>query len=155
MGALAAGLPALWELGEWLRSWVMTGFPWGAVGYSQVTESPLAGFIPLGGVHLASWLVALSAGALALLANGQRLQRLAALIGLLVLWSSGFWLQTVSWTEPVGKPYRVALAQGDIPQAIKWDPATFEHTDHLLPAGCQHPRRSDDPAGNRLAGISG
>lgn len=120
--------PALWELGEWLRSWVMTGFPWGAVGYSQVTESPLAGFIPLGGVHLASWLVALSAGALALLANGQRLQRLAALIGLLVLWSSGYWLQTVSWTEPVGKPYRVALAQGDIPQAIKWDPATFETT---------------------------
>ncbi|MBV8678961.1 MAG: apolipoprotein N-acyltransferase [Aquitalea sp.] len=120
--------PALWELGEWLRSWVMTGFPWGAVGYSQVTESPLAGFIPVGGVHLVSWLVALSAGALVLLANGQRLPRALAGVGLVLLWSAGFWLQSINWTQPVGKPYRVALAQGDIPQAIKWDPATFEET---------------------------
>ena len=120
--------PALWELGEWLRSWVMTGFPWGAVGYSQVTESPLAGFIPVGGVHLVSWLVALSAGALTLLASGQRSQRLTAAIGIILLWSAGFWLQSISWTQPVGKPIRVALAQGDIPQALKWDPATFEET---------------------------
>lgn len=120
--------PALWELGEWLRSWVMTGFPWGAIGYSQVTESPLSGFIPIGGVHLASWLVALTAGALVLVASGSRLQRLAAVVGITLLWSAGFWLQSISWTTPTGKPYRVALAQGDIPQAIKWDPATFEET---------------------------
>ena len=120
--------PALWELGEWLRSWVMTGFPWGAVGYSQVTESPLSGFIPLGGIHLVSYLVAFSAGALLLLANGQRLQRALAATLLLAIWSAGFWLQSVNWTEPVGKPYRVALAQGDIAQVLKWDPAAFEQT---------------------------
>lgn len=120
--------PALWELGEWLRSWVMTGFPWGAIGYSQVTESPLSGFIPIGGIHLASWLVALSAGALVLIASGSRLQRMAAVIGITLLWSGGFWLQSINWTTPAGKPYRVALAQGDIAQAIKWDPATFEET---------------------------
>ncbi len=120
--------PALWELGEWLRGWVMTGFPWGAAGYSQVTESPLSGYIPVGGVHLVSWLVALSAGALALLARSGMRSRITLLAGLAALWGNGYWLQSLEWTTPVGKPVSVALGQGDIPQAIKWDPATFEQT---------------------------
>jgi apolipoprotein N-acyltransferase len=50
---------------DWLRSWIFTGFPWLAVGYSQAPPSPLAGFAPLLGVHGLSLLVAL-AGALLL-----------------------------------------------------------------------------------------
>ncbi|HEV7928874.1 MAG TPA: apolipoprotein N-acyltransferase, partial [Nitrosospira sp.] len=42
--ALAAG--ALWALSDWLRSVLFTGFPWLTLGYSQVPQSPLAGFVP-------------------------------------------------------------------------------------------------------------
>lgn len=118
--------PAAWELGEWLRSWVMTGFPWAAAGYSQITESPLSGYAPLGGIHLVSYLVALSAGALAMLARAGMRQRLAILLAAGLIWGSGFWLRGREWTIPVGKPITVALAQGNIAQEMKWSPENLE-----------------------------
>lgn len=57
-------MPALWVLSEWLREWLLTGFPWLALGYSQ-TDAPLAGWAPLVGVHGLGLLTAVMAGALA------------------------------------------------------------------------------------------
>ena len=58
--------PALWMLSEWLRGWVLTGFPWIVSGYAH-TDSPLAGFAPVVGVYGLGWLAALIAGSLVLL----------------------------------------------------------------------------------------
>ena len=41
---------AAWLVGEWVRGWMFTGFPWLASGYSQSPPSPLAGFAPVFGV---------------------------------------------------------------------------------------------------------
>ncbi|POZ61183.1 apolipoprotein N-acyltransferase [Chromobacterium alticapitis] len=120
--------PAAWELGEWLRSWVMTGFPWAAAGYSQITESPLSGYAPLGGIHLVSYLVALTAGSLAMLARAGMRQRLAILLAAGLVWGSGFWLRDREWTTPLGKPITVALAQGNIAQELKWSPENLEQS---------------------------
>jgi apolipoprotein N-acyltransferase len=120
--------PAGWVLTEWLRGWLLTGFPWGEVGYAQITESPLAGYVPILGIHGATLLTALSAGALVLLARSSMRDRAALLALALVLWGGGAWLKTVQWTMPSGKPIRVALAQGNIPQSMKWDPAIYQMT---------------------------
>lgn len=120
-------LPALWTLSEWLRATVMTGFPWGNIGYSQIPEGPLAGWAPVGGVYLVAAWVALSAAALA---HGARhgLRRAAPALALGVLvWLAGMGLKTVSWTEDAGE-LDVALLQGNIAQEMKWRPETFAHT---------------------------
>ena len=64
---LVLALPAAWVLGEWVRGWIFTGFPWLALGYSQAPASPLAGFAPVLGVYGVGLLAALSAGLLALM----------------------------------------------------------------------------------------
>ncbi len=120
---LALVFPSLWVLVEWLRGWLFTGFPWLAMGYSQI-ESPLAGFSPILGVYGVSWLVACSAGLLVL---GYRLEgwrRILPLGVLVLIWSGGQGLRTHAWVAPQGEPLSVSLIQGNIPQSVKWDPDT-------------------------------
>jgi apolipoprotein N-acyltransferase len=118
--SLALIFPAGWVLFEWIRGWFLTGFPWLNLGYSQL-ESPLAGLAPVTGVYGVSLAVALTAGCLALLfvTRNSRLRAVSA-AALLALWGGSAFLNTLSWTQPVGTPLRVTLLQGDIPQDLKW-----------------------------------
>jgi len=91
-------IPALWTLAEWLRGWLFTGFPWLALGYSQL-DGPLAGLAPLGGVFAVSFAGAAAAGALAMLATGPGRQRVPALAVLAALAIGGGALRAVEWTR--------------------------------------------------------
>ncbi len=112
-------IPALWVLSEWLRGWVFTGFPWLAMGYSQVPGSPLAGFAPVFGVYGVSLAVLVAAGLLLQWLWGAGARRYWALAMLALGWA-GFGLQQVEWTTPDGPPLTVSLLQGNIPQELKW-----------------------------------
>lgn len=110
--------PAAWTLMEWIRGWLLTGFPWLALGYSQI-DAPLQGFAPLFGVYGVSSLTAISAGSLVLALQSRRLAVyiIALWIG---LWGSGLLLFRFPWTQPIDKPLTVALLQGNVPQEFKW-----------------------------------
>ena len=115
---------ALWGLAEMLRGHVLSGFPWLSVGYSQLSPSPLAGYAPwLGvyGVGIASALVAALAVCLIRGELPRPLRRHAGVLILLIA-AAGFAASRVSWTEAAGRPLRLSLLQGNIPQEIKWDP---------------------------------
>lgn len=131
--ATLAALPALWTLTEWLRGWLFTGFPWLALGYSQVPASALAGYLPLAGVYGVTMAVILSAALLnvlwarAIAQCGQGWSRRLlsvldrpALLALVALWTGGYVLGQLNWTLPVGEPVSVALIQGNIAQDLKW-----------------------------------
>ena len=126
--ATLAALPALWTLADWLRGWLFTGFPWIALGYSQVPASPLAGYVPVLGVYGASLATVVSAGLLVTLWTHWKKTRarLPALIthraalSIMFMWAGGYGLQQLDWTEPEGEPVVVSLLQGNIPQDMKW-----------------------------------
>ncbi len=63
--------PFVWLLLDWARTLPLNGFPWLALGYSQV-DSPLAGFAPLGGVYAVGLVSAICASCLAYLALAVR-----------------------------------------------------------------------------------
>lgn len=82
-GALSSLLlvfPAVFTLVELLRAYLLTGFPWLSLGYSQLL-SPLSALAPVMGVFGVSWLVTLLAGLLVLLVNSRR-NRLRSAIGI-------------------------------------------------------------------------
>ncbi len=122
-----AVLPALWVAVEWVRSWLFSGFPWLSLGYGQI-DGPLAAWAPVVGVHGVSLLVALSAGALAMLLIGPQRRRIAGLGALLGLAVFSGLLAGREWTAPVGGTMEVALVQGGISQERKWLLETLETT---------------------------
>jgi apolipoprotein N-acyltransferase len=117
-------LPFAWGLSEWMRGWVVTGFPWVASGYAQ-NNSPLAGYAPLVGVYGVGVIVALCAGAIAMLT--QRKRTLGGAV-LAVAMAAGFGLSTIEWTHAEGKPISVRLVQGNIAQRDKFDPEQTART---------------------------
>jgi apolipoprotein N-acyltransferase len=122
--SLLFGLPAIWVISEWMRTWVLTGFPWLFAGYSH-TETWLNGWAPIGGVL---WLSFISAVLAMLLTNFARSDNRQSQIGrfiltLFVIFGSGWMLQQLEWTKDHDKSITVALVQPNISQKEKWSPS--------------------------------
>ncbi|WP_295391208.1 apolipoprotein N-acyltransferase [uncultured Thiodictyon sp.] len=114
-------LPGLYVLFEWLRGWLFTGFAWLNLGDTQI-DGPLAGYAPIAGVYGLSLLTAISGGLLWGLMRWSGRGRLAAGTVLAAIWIGGAALQPVAWTQASGAPFKAAVLQANIPQAIKWEP---------------------------------
>ena len=115
-----------WTLAEWLRGFVLTGFPWLAVGHAQLPGSPLAGYAPVGGVFLVSLGVALvaaaAAGTIEALARPAPRRVLAAVAAAVAILAAGALLDRIEWTHAPRAPIPVTLVQGNVPQEQKFDP---------------------------------
>ncbi len=121
LGALLV-LPVLLVVADWLRGWVLTGFPWLWFGYSQL-EGPLAGLAPIMGVQGISWLLTFSAAALWLLL--QHRPSWWPSLAALALWGMAFGAGFIQWVTPT-QSSRFALIQGNIEQSLKWIPGQLE-----------------------------
>ena len=117
--------PAVWVLADWIRGWLLTGFPWSYLGTAHV-DGPLGGWAPVTGVHGITLMVTATGAAMYglcwLIQNRQPTR--AAVVGIctLAVWLAGPALNRIQWTQVSEETLSFATMQGNIPQQMKWDP---------------------------------
>lgn len=122
-------LAAAWTGSEWLRGHLLGGFPWNLIGSAWIEIPQIRQLAALiGGYGMSLFTVLISAGAMVLFTTSAstRRDRYTVLATLLIL-TGGAWYYggehlIASKTEDV-PDVRLRLVQGNIPQALKWQPA--------------------------------
>lgn len=126
--------PFVWGGLEYARAHLLTGFPWASLGYTQYRTLPIIQIADITGVYGVSFLILLVNLFLFQLwrwvrgKDGASYPFLATVstvpLLLLVIFYGFLSLNRVN----SGNEVKVALAQGNIPQDVKWDPAFQEQT---------------------------
>jgi len=139
--------PVLWVGCELIRSYLLTGFPWANLGYSQYRTLPLIQIADLAGVYGVSFLVAFANVVFyrmwAWIREKDAPYPVRGLLALLLLTAAtlGYGFNALNRVES-GPLQRVLLVQGNIPQDVKWNPAFQESTvatyERLTRKGCQY-----------------
>jgi apolipoprotein N-acyltransferase len=111
----------IWCVNEWLRAYLLGGFPWLWIAYSQ-SESPLAGWLPLiGSPGLSFLVVLLSVWIVMRLVDLRGLKHLAPpFLALFLCCFLGVFSREHAWTHQMKKGINVALVQGNVSLHEKW-----------------------------------
>ncbi|MFQ5847469.1 MAG: apolipoprotein N-acyltransferase [Candidatus Methylomirabilales bacterium] len=121
------GAAALWVGLEYLRTFLLTGFPWNLLGYTQYRNLSVIQIASLTGVYGISFLLVLANAAIALaclsLRRGDR-WALAPVcgVGLLLMGTVLMGRGRIVSAETGRREIRVSVVQGNIEQSVKWDP---------------------------------
>lgn len=144
--SLLCSFPLLWVGGELIRSYLLTGFPWANLGYSQYRTLPLIQISDLTGVYGVSFLVAFANVIFYRIWVSMRRRGapypVRGLVVMLALLTATLVYGVTALTKvEKGTPQRVLMVQGNIPQDVKWDPAFQESTvrtyERLTRKGCR------------------
>jgi apolipoprotein N-acyltransferase len=124
---------ALWVGLECVRSFLLTGFPWCLLGYSQFQRIEVIQIADLAGVYGVSFLIVLANALIYALLLDRSFSKAGSLkwesaLGLLIIAASlAYGFDRLSHRKG-GDSIEVAIIQGNIEQSIKWDPKYQEET---------------------------
>lgn len=127
-GLALLGIPAAWVALEYLRSRLLTGFPWALLGYSQSGNLAVIQIADITGVWGVSFLVMLVNVALWQVLLSRRScpcggsPRLLLVPILALAAALGYGFLFLSRTPTAGEVLKLAVIQGNIPQELKWNP---------------------------------
>lgn len=111
-------LPLIWLLAEFARGWVMTGFPWLSLGYTQ-TDTVLGQLAPHVGEIGISVAVLLSSIGFAMTLLRKHIGWLLLPLG---IYAMALYAPHLNPMQPTGESVNVALVQGNVELDLKWDP---------------------------------
>ena len=117
---------------EYTRSFLLSGFPWCLLGYSQYRHLDLIQIADTFGVYGISFLIVLVNGLVHRLLSGKGpagrapLKWQVLVISILVAGTMIYGRWRLRENRPEirgGRPVRIAVIQGNMDQSVKWDPA--------------------------------
>ncbi|MEN3792758.1 apolipoprotein N-acyltransferase [Fulvimarina sp. MAC3] len=121
------GLAASFGFAEWLRSFILTGFPWNEIGYMAASHAVLMQSVSVIGVGGLTVLAVLVFSAPAVLVDRRGRLPVVALAVLILISDLGYgiWrLETNATT--FNQTVALQLVQPNILQSLKWDPEIAE-----------------------------
>ncbi len=120
--------PAIvWTGLEWLSEWMLSGFPWTSIGYTQWKNLPAIQIASIFGVHGVSFILLLFNSSVTILIDSEWKHRISGIIlpGVIVLASLFFgWLELARPLETTNE-VSIAILPGNIQQNEKWKPNNF------------------------------
>ena len=133
-------VPVIWTGLEWVRSWMLTGFPWGSMGYSQWNNICAIQIASITGVHGVSFIVLLFNAAIANLICvypfWRRQLKATAVPILIVIACLVYGVFITSTPPPATSTIQVVLIPGNVRQDEKWNaqnrPAIFKKYINLI-----------------------
>ncbi|MBS9780103.1 MAG: apolipoprotein N-acyltransferase [Moraxellaceae bacterium] len=119
LGKQPFAFASIWVLQEWLKTWVLTGFPWLFVGYAFTEKYWLSAYAPIFGVFAISFIAVLFSASVVETIKGKAKFLIPSVILLLI--GVGLWQADPQWTTAKKEnKLKVSLLQGNIPQSEKW-----------------------------------
>lgn len=134
--------PIIWVVLEYLKSNLLTGFPWENLGHSQFSFLPLIQIADITGVYGISFIIVLANRAIfdliACPRDKIKMAIVQSLLGLMLFFALilyGNWrIGGVAAVQASATNLHVTIVQGNIDQNIKWNPAYQEETMRIYKA---------------------
>lgn len=127
-------LPLAWVGGDYLRSFILSGFPWGMLGHSQYRLLPLIQISDITGVYGITAIIVLANIVIYRVVRGVSGASVpypvksAITFLLMISVTLGYGFIRLNQPPSAAKGVRVALIQGNIDQGVKWSPEFREKT---------------------------
>jgi apolipoprotein N-acyltransferase len=121
--------PPLWIVMEWIKEWLLTGFPWGNFAYSQYQNIGMIQIADLTGLYGILFILVMVNALLfeVLVAKGDLRHVAGECVGccmiVVCVYGYGIWrIDQVRQSMHSASSFGVTLVQGNIDQNVKWHP---------------------------------
>lgn len=115
---------SLWILFEYLRSTLLSGFPWLLLGFGQF-DAPAKYLLPVLGVYGVGFLTCFAATLLAVSVQQRGFKQSVGLVAFVALVLSPSLFKNITWSQEANTPVSVGIIQANLSMRDKWDEDLF------------------------------